>query len=405
MDTSKFLYVLYAENDYESIDNIFLEMFKAGIPIKAEKDIDKNDPDVLEHTVQSCTAIMLVLSREFFAAKDFHRYLMLADQYNKHIIPYYLEDPAEEGFTIPTSLYANMNGSAAIPAYEYALEDELVKRVIDELREYFPEEVPEEPVKSKRSPWPFIACGAILCLSLILLLLLTRDKPEPKVPVSTAPPVSVATSIPESTEASSEEPSEEVQLSQADILTNVSNATVQIFSIVSRRDYSTGSGFLINDQGWIATNYHVIDDGKTFYAKPFTDRDTDATYNITILSVDKEHDLAIVKIDSDYAIQSYLPINTDGIRTGETVYVSGYPKGIDHTITNGIISNAAHTSNDGSLFFMLTAPISSGNSGGPVINEKGEVIGVASAKYESAENLNLARPASFLKELIENTQE
>ena len=155
-----------------------------------------------------------------------------------------------------------------------------------------------------------------------------------------------------------------------------------------------GSGFFIKPN-LIATNYHVIAGAASGTAK-LVGKHT--TYRIEgFTATDKYNDLALLKVSAS-SIKP-LPLgNSDAVKIGETVYVAGNPKGLEGTFSNGIISSRRGGYAKGRL--QMTAPISPGSSGGPVLNTKGEVIGVSYLILEGGQNLNFAIPSLYLKTLI-----
>ncbi len=157
-----------------------------------------------------------------------------------------------------------------------------------------------------------------------------------------------------------------------------------------------GSGFFVKPN-LIATNYHVIEGAAKGTAK-LVGKST--TYNIEgVTATDKTNDLAILKVTA-LGIKPLSLGDSDKVRTGETVYVAGNPKGLEGTFSNGIISSKR--SEDTKERLQMTAPISPGSSGGPVLNKKGEVIGVSFAGHPAldAQNLNFAIPSEYLKKLL-----
>ena len=157
-----------------------------------------------------------------------------------------------------------------------------------------------------------------------------------------------------------------------------------------------GSGFFVRDN-LIATNYHVIEGAARGTAKlvgKFT------TYTIEgVTATDKTNDLALLKVTAPGIKPLPLGNSTD-VKIGETVYVAGNPKGLEGTFSNGIISSRRDKNTKERL--QMTAPISPGSSGGPVLNSKGEVIGVSVAVHRAldAQNLNFAIPSRYLTELL-----
>lgn len=162
---------------------------------------------------------------------------------------------------------------------------------------------------------------------------------------------------------------------------------------------SSGSGFFIDSQGIAVTNYHVIDG---CYTAKITTSDTNKTYDVLgVYDYNKDQDWAILKVDGSNF--SYLPLNdSSSISGGETVYAIGSPLGLQNTISQGLISNSNRTE-DNMSYIQTTASISSGSSGGALINEYGYVIGITSASYMDGQNLNLAIPISYIKNFSQTT--
>ena len=155
-----------------------------------------------------------------------------------------------------------------------------------------------------------------------------------------------------------------------------------------------GSGFFVKPN-LIATNYHVIEGAARGTAK-LVGKYT--TYEIEgITATDKINDLALLKVTA-YGIKPLLLGNSNQVKIGETIYVAGNPKGLEGTFSDGIISSrrVKHTKEH----LQMTAPISPGSSGGPVLNSKGEVIGISFMTIESGQNLNFAIPSRDLKILL-----
>ena len=159
---------------------------------------------------------------------------------------------------------------------------------------------------------------------------------------------------------------------------------------------SEGSGFFIRPN-YIATNYHVIEDATAAYIKLVGQQ---TTYRIeSIAAADAEHDLAILKVSNTNPV--VLPLaNSDKVEIGETVYAVGNPKGLEGTFSKGIVSAIQTGSNN--KWIQIDASISPGSSGGAVLNNRGEVIGVATAIHrdEDAQNLNFVVPSNYLKALL-----
>lgn len=158
---------------------------------------------------------------------------------------------------------------------------------------------------------------------------------------------------------------------------------------------SLGSGFFVRD-GQIASNLHVVEGAARGYAKLVGQK---TKYDIEgATAVDPERDLVVLKISA--AGSPVLSLgSSDAVQVGESVYAVGNPQGLEGTFSQGIVSSIRDVGTDKLL--QITAPISPGSSGGPVLNARGEVIGVSVATFRGGQNLNFAIPANYLKTLLD----
>lgn len=159
---------------------------------------------------------------------------------------------------------------------------------------------------------------------------------------------------------------------------------------------STGSGFFINSNGWVVTNYHVIADAYSAECYDYTGKLIKLN---EVVAYSKLKDIAI--LSSSEKPQYYASVGS-GYRTGDTVYSLGSPLGLDLTFTQGLISQASRSFSelkDGISYIQTTVPISVGSSGCPLINEQAQVIGICTMSYQSAQNLNFAIPVSEINSL------
>ncbi len=166
----------------------------------------------------------------------------------------------------------------------------------------------------------------------------------------------------------------------------------------------SGSGIAI-DTRYIATNHHVVD-GATNLAIYFPE--SDKRYKAEVIVVDREHDLAIIKVtDSAFAgfnnIKYGFKVDVEDVGMG--VFVLGYPlvqsMGTEIKLTTGVVSSRSGFQGDKSQY-QISAPVQPGNSGGPLFNDKGELIGIVSAKHTEAENVSYGVKLSYLKTLASN---
>lgn len=168
----------------------------------------------------------------------------------------------------------------------------------------------------------------------------------------------------------------------------------------------SGSGFALNN-GFVVTNYHVIENAKSIRVQVVNGNST-FEYNAIVVSSDKVNDLAIIKIkDSRFNGFGKIPyqVKTSISDVGEDIFVLGYPMastmGDEIKLTTGVISSKTGYQGDVSLY-QISAPVQPGNSGGPLFDKQGKLIGIVSAKHKDAENVGYAIKASYLKNLVES---
>jgi S1-C subfamily serine protease len=159
------------------------------------------------------------------------------------------------------------------------------------------------------------------------------------------------------------------------------------------RPLSIGSGLILRP-GLVVTNFHVIEGSGSGVAKRIGDN---TKYNVVgIVAKDTFRDLAILQINGLAAEGAELSQRAM-IDIGETVFAVGNPRGLEGTFSAGIVS--AHRNIKGLDLLQITAPISPGSSGGPIADERGEVVGLAVATFTGGQNLNFAVPARYIKRI------
>ena len=176
--------------------------------------------------------------------------------------------------------------------------------------------------------------------------------------------------------------------------------------ISSATEKWSGTGFALNN-GYIATNYHVVENAKSIKVQGIKGN-FNIEYNAIVISTDKFNDLAIIKInDSRFNGFGAIPyrVKTSTSEVGEDVFVLGYPltttMGDEIKLTTGVISSKTGFQGDVSLY-QISAPIQPGNSGGPLFDGNGNLIGIVNAKHRGAENVSYAIKASYLNNLVES---
>lgn len=154
---------------------------------------------------------------------------------------------------------------------------------------------------------------------------------------------------------------------------------------------SIGTGFILNDEGLIATNYHVVEGGETIKVTLYTGEEVAAK----VVNYDATNDLAVLSLTEDVAIPGKVTLgDSDNLQVGESVIAIGNPLSQEFagTVTSGIVSATDRTvvvDNAEYHYIQTDAAINGGNSGGPLINARGEVIGINSAKISSTESASI----------------
>ncbi|MEW6388459.1 MAG: trypsin-like peptidase domain-containing protein [Thermodesulfobacteriota bacterium] len=161
----------------------------------------------------------------------------------------------------------------------------------------------------------------------------------------------------------------------------------------------SGSGFFINPEGHLISNFHVLKGYQRAEIKTADGR----RYPIKeVIAADPHADLVLFTAHSPRGTKNYLYLSRARPEVGQRVVVVGSPMGLDQTVSDGMVSAIRHTSNFGEII-QISAPISPGSSGGPVVNLRGEVMGVVFSHQRRGQNLNFAIPASRIQSLEPGT--
>lgn len=165
----------------------------------------------------------------------------------------------------------------------------------------------------------------------------------------------------------------------------------------------SGTGFYLNAPNIFVTNYHVVEGNKNVAIE----NQTQDRFIAKVIYVNPDADIAFLKSEN-HTPDSTIPFDSvQEVRSRDKVFVLGFPFGMPYTITEGIVSNEKQLL-DGKNFIQTDAAVNPGNSGGPVVNAEGLLVGVTTAKFTEADNVGFAIPAKIVREeldtLAQNTE-
>jgi hypothetical protein len=175
------------------------------------------------------------------------------------------------------------------------------------------------------------------------------------------------------------------------------NATpaVVLIDVATAADARQGSGFLVDADGTILTNYHVIRDARSARVKLSSG---DIYEEVEILAGDERRDIAVIRI-AGYNLP-YLQLgDSDSVRVGAAVVLIGSPLGLENTVSTGVVSGRRQEP-EGYQLLQISAPASRGSSGGAVLSSRGQVVGIAASQIGGGQNLNFAVPINYARGLI-----
>ena len=166
----------------------------------------------------------------------------------------------------------------------------------------------------------------------------------------------------------------------------------------SFRTQGAGSGFIINKEGYILTNNHVVE-GAQEVTVTLADKQE---YKARVVGLDPKTDLAVLKVDPREPLSAVILGNSDQLQVGEWVLAIGNPFGLSNTVTSGIVSAKGRVIGAGPYddFIQTDAAINPGNSGGPLFNLKGEVVGINTAIIPQGQGIGFAVPIDVARPLI-----
>jgi serine protease Do len=230
---------------------------------------------------------------------------------------------------------------------------------------------------------------------------------DPPPPVAASSSAAIAPVAPATSAPAPPVPEPKAEASPADLFKRLAPAVVTVAVDFSKEGVEGGgTGFLIDTKGTIVTNHHVIDDAKKARIKFMSGSIFE---EIDVLLEDSAADLALLRIALDkpkdgqpVKVDPLVLGDSDQIVVGERAISIGNPLGLEHTLTDGLIS--ARRVYGGRQWIQTSVPISPGNSGGPLFDMRGRVVGVTTAQIRGfmgiGQNLNLAVPVNVLKRML-----
>ena len=186
-------------------------------------------------------------------------------------------------------------------------------------------------------------------------------------------------------------------------LDNPLNGLLQKDTATSRYDKAVGAGFIVDPSGLVMTNYHVLDKAENIIVTDHNGKE----YTAEIVGFDKKTDIALLKIAADTSIKAVKLGNSDDARVGDWILAVGNPFGLGNSVSSGIISARSRDINFGPYddYIQTDAPLNHGNSGGPMFNMKGEVIGINTAIFSPQGGnigIGFAIPSNMARWVAEN---
>jgi serine protease Do len=166
---------------------------------------------------------------------------------------------------------------------------------------------------------------------------------------------------------------------------------------------SLGSGFIIDERGYILTNNHVIEKADKIKVRLSDEQEFDAA----VVGRDPKTDIALIKIETTNPLQAVTMGDSDKLQVGEWLIAIGNPFGLEHTVTAGIVSAKGRVIGSGPYddFIQTDASINPGNSGGPLINMRGEVVGISTAIIAGGTGIGFAIPINMAKQIVPQLKE
>jgi len=182
----------------------------------------------------------------------------------------------------------------------------------------------------------------------------------------------------------------DINIQSADFSAIVNDVLQGVVSIST--DLGQGSGAIITSNGYIITNYHVIEDATIIRALTYDK----GIYTATLIGSDINKDISVLKISGSFVALQFDDSST--VKIGEKVIALGNPAGLSFTVTEGIVS--AFRTSGGIKYIQTDVPINPGNSGGPLVNKEGKIVGINNMKVRGFEGLGFAIEANTVKSSV-----
>ena len=187
----------------------------------------------------------------------------------------------------------------------------------------------------------------------------------------------------------------DIQIRSKDFSSIVEEVLPAVVSVIT--DKSQGSGAIISENGYIVTNYHVIEGASRVKILTYNNKN----YAAQVIGFSRNTDVALLKIEENNL--QFLDFgDSDEVKVGEHVIALGNPLGLSFTVTEGIISATEREGPNGlKAYIQIDVPINPGNSGGPLVNIKKEIIGITNFKIGGFESLGFAIDSDHIKEVVD----
>lgn len=170
---------------------------------------------------------------------------------------------------------------------------------------------------------------------------------------------------------------------------------VVVYAQNSEQDASLGSGFFVTKNGDVITNFHLLRGMQTFTVKT----NDGQVYPAQIRAFDQVRDIALLATKVPTSKYTVIPFASQIPPIGTAVFALGSPKGLEKSVSDGLVSQTRKLGD--TQYLQVSCPISPGSSGGPILNNKGEAVGMATLYLPEGQNLNFAVPAPTLKNFVE----